>query len=102
MTKKSRTLTKEEIAALAEAFDNTPEQFLKLIEAAESMMRREAYKKNKGGPVIKKKKRMNVGGMMPMNQKRKVNPTTGLSMNKGGMTDMRKTGMFYGGMARKK
>ena len=50
----------------------------------------------------KKKKKMAMGGMMPMNQKRKVNPTTGLSMNKVGMTDMRKTGMFYGGMARKK
>ena len=50
----------------------------------------------------KKPNKMAMGGMMPMNQKRKVNPTTGLSMNKGGMTDMRKTGMFYGGMARKK
>ena len=50
----------------------------------------------------KKPKKMAMGGMMPMNQKRKINPTTGLSMNKGGMTDMRKTGMFYGGMARKK
>ena len=53
-------------------------------------------------PAKKKAKGMAMGGMMPMNQKRKVNPTTGLSMNKGGMTDMRKTGMFYGGMARKK
>jgi len=44
-----------------------------------------------------------MGGMMPMDQQRKVNPTTGLSMNKGGMSDMRKTGMFYGGgMARKR
>ena len=55
-----------------------------------------------------------MGGMMPMNEK-KINPTTGMAMNKGGMskkkkgyakggmTDMRKTGMFYGGgMARKK
>jgi len=51
----------------------------------------------------KKKKKMNVGGMMPTPQERKINPTTGMSMNKGGMTDMRKTGMFYGGgMARKK
>ena len=49
----------------------------------------------------KKKKKMAMGGMMPM-QERKINPSTGLSMNKGGMTDMRKTGMFYGGMARKK
>ena len=50
----------------------------------------------------KKKKKMAMGGMMPM-QERKINPSTGLAMNKGGMTDMRKTGMFYGGgMARKK
>jgi hypothetical protein len=62
-----------------------------------------------------KKKGYSMGGMMPMDQKKKINPTTGLSMNKGGMskkkkgmakggmTDMRKTGMFYGGgMARKK
>ena len=102
MMKESRTLSDAEIKALADAFDMTPEQFMSSIKAAESMLRREAYKKNKGGPVTKKKKKMNVGGMMPMNQKRKVNPTTGLSMNKGGMTDMRKTGMFYGGMARKK
>jgi hypothetical protein len=57
--------------------------------------------------MVKKKKKtknkMSMGGaMMPMDQKRKVNPTTGLSMNKGGMIDMRKTGMFYGGMTRKK
>jgi len=45
---------------------------------------------------------MNMGGMMPMDQKKKINPTTGLSMNRGGMSDMRKTGMFYGGMASKK
>jgi hypothetical protein len=74
---------------------------------------------------MKKKKGYAMGGMMPMDQK-KINPTTGLAMNKGGMskkkkgmakggmmkkkgmakggmTDMRKTGMFYGGgMARKK
>ena len=43
-----------------------------------------------------------IGGMMPTTQ-RKINPTTGLSMNKGGMSDMRKTGMFYsGGMTSKK
>ena len=57
--------------------------------------------------MVKKKKKtknkMSMGGaMMPMDQKRKVNPTTGLSMNKGCMIDMRKTGMFYGGMTRKK
>jgi len=52
------------------------------------------------------KKKMNVGGMMPT-QEQKINPTTGMTMNKGGMSktghmDMRKTGMFYGGMAKKK
>ena len=31
-----------------------------------------------------------------------VGITSGLKMKKGGMIDMRKTGMFYGGMARKK
>ena len=54
---------------------------------------------NKGGAV--KKKKMAMGGMMPT-EERKINPTTGLTMKKGGMTDMRKTGKFYGGMARKK
>jgi hypothetical protein len=49
----------------------------------------------------KDQKKMAMGGMMPM-QERKINPTTGMSMNKGGMTDMRKSGMFYGGMAAKK
>ena len=44
---------------------------------------------------------MAMGGMMPM-QERKINPSTGLSMNKGGMTDMRKAGMFYGGGMAKK
>ena len=68
-----------------------------------------------GGAV--KKKKMALGGMMDdkkinpstglsMNMGglgRKVNPSTGLSMNKGGMTDYRKSGMFYGGgMARKR
>ena len=48
------------------------------------------------------RRNLSMGGMMPMDQQRKVNPTTGLSMNKGGMVDMRKTGMFYGGMTRKK
>jgi hypothetical protein len=43
-----------------------------------------------------------MGGMMSTKE-RKINPTTGMSMNKGGMTDMRKTGMFYGGgMARRR
>ena len=49
----------------------------------------------------KKPKKMAMGGMMPM-QERKINPSTGLAMKKGGMIDMRKAGMFYGGMARKK
>ena len=49
---------------------------------------------------------MNVGGLtqsaMMNGLSRKINPTTGLTMNKGGMTDYRKTGMFYGGgMARR-
>ncbi len=50
---------------------------------------------------MKKKKKMNVGGLtqsaMQNGLSRKVNPTTGLTMNKGGMTDYRKKGMFYGG-----
>ena len=49
----------------------------------------------------KDQKKMAMGGMMPM-QERKINPSTGLSMNKGGMTDMRKAGMFYGGGMAKK
>ena len=48
----------------------------------------------------KDQKKMAMGGMMPM-QEQKINPTTGMAMNKGGMSDMRKTGMFYGGMAKK-
>jgi hypothetical protein len=44
---------------------------------------------------------MNVGGLtqsaMQNGLSRKINPTTGLTMNKGGMTDYRKKGMFYGG-----
>ena len=48
---------------------------------------------------------MNVGGLtssaMQNGLSRKINPSTGLTMNKGGMTDYRKSGMFYGGgMAR--
>jgi len=42
----------------------------------------------------KKKKKMAMGGMMPM-QERKINPSTGLAMNKGGMTDMGESGTFY-------
>tara|TARA_R100000005_G_scaffold33582_1_gene15338 strand:+ start:290 stop:727 length:438 start_codon:yes stop_codon:yes gene_type:complete len=59
----------------------------------------------KGG-LMKKKKKMNIGGLTqsPMQNglSRKINPTTGLTMNKGGMIDYRKKGMFYGGgMARR-
>ena len=55
---------------------------------------------------MKKKKKMNIGGLTqsPMQNglSRKINPTTGLTMNKGGMIDYRKKGMFYGGgMARR-
>ena len=103
MTKKSRTLTKEEIAALAEAFDNTPEQFLKLIEAAESMMRREAYKKNKGGPVTKKKKVYARGGMT---KKKKGYAKGGAMMKKKGYAKggamMKKKGYARGGATKKK
>tara|TARA_R100001591_G_C4330410_1_gene177919 strand:+ start:236 stop:1147 length:912 start_codon:yes stop_codon:yes gene_type:complete len=49
---------------------------------------------------------MNVGGLtqssMMNGLSRKINPTTGLTMQKGGMIDYRKKGMFYGGgMARR-
>ena len=55
---------------------------------------------------VKKVMGFNVGGLtqsaMQNGLSRKVNPTTGLTMNKGGMTDYRKKGMFYGGgMARR-
>ena len=44
---------------------------------------------------------MNVGGLtssaMQNGLSRKISPSTGLTMNKGGMTDYRKSGMFYGG-----
>ena len=50
---------------------------------------------------VKKSGAMNVGGLtqsaMQNGLSRKINPTTGLTMNKGGMTDYRKKGMFYGG-----
>ena len=54
----------------------------------------------------RKVKNMNVGGLtssaMQNGLSRKINPSTGLTMNKGGMTDYRKSGMFYGGgMARR-
>jgi len=54
-------------------------------------------KYNMGGmPDYSKKKahQMNMGGMM---EEKKINPTTGMAMKKGGMVDYRKGGMFYGG-----
>ena len=58
--------------------------------------------------MVKKKKKtknkMSLGGaMMPMDQKRKVNPTTGMAMKGGGWVTKNnklKTGMAKGGMAR--
>ena len=63
-------------------------------------------KKKSLGQILKDSKGMNVGGLtqsaMQNGLSRKVNPTTGLTMNKGGMIDYRKKGMFYGGgMARR-
>ena len=69
----------------------------------------------KGLPKLPKKVRndmgfLQMGGMMPM-EERKINPTTGMAMRYGGMPkgkprtghmDMRKNGMFYGGMANRK
>ena len=72
-------------------------------------------KGNKGLPKLPKKVRndmgfLQMGGMMQM-EERKINPTTGMAMRYGGMPkgkprtghmDMRKNGMFYGGMANRK
>ena len=72
-------------------------------------------KGNKGLAKLPKKVRNNMGflqmgGMMPT-EERKINPTTGMTMKYGGMPtgkartghmDMRKNGMFYGGMANRK
>jgi len=72
-------------------------------------------KGNKGLPKLPKKVRndmgfLQMGGMMPM-EEQKINPTTGMAMRYGGMPkgkprtghmDMRKNGMFYGGMANRK
>ena len=58
-----------------------------------------------GGMMDKKKINPTTGMSMSMGglSGRKVNPSTGLSMKKGGMVDYRKTGMMYGGgMARKR
>ena len=54
----------------------------------------------RGGGAMKKKGYA-MGGMMPT-QERKINPTTGMTMKKGGMIDMRKTGMFSKGGVIKK
>ena len=72
-------------------------------------------KGNKGLAKLPKKVRnkmgfLQMGGMMPT-EERKINPTTGMAMRYGGMPkgkprtghmDMRKNGMFYGGMANRK
>jgi len=90
--------------------DNQKKMLLEQIEANEKRKKKNS-EMNKGGMMKKKgyakggsmkKKGYAMGGMMPMNQKKKINPTTGLSMNKGGMIDMRKSGMFKGGMTKKK
>mgnify|MGYP003130762639 CR=1 FL=1 len=57
------------------------------------MMKKKGYAK---GGAMKKKKGYAMGGMMPT-QERKINPTTGMTMKKGGMIDMRKSGMFSKG-----
>ena len=71
------------------------------------MMKKKGYAKGgamkkkgyaKGGAM--KKKGYAMGGMM---EERKVNPTTGMMMKKGGMIDMRKSGMFSkGGLTKKR
>ena len=131
MTKESRTASDKEMKMIAAQFDMTLAQYKKLLAAAGSMSKKNdggpivKKKMNKGLAALKKeapdvvknmgykkggtmkdysKKKpyqMNMGGMMPMDDK-KVNPTTGMTMNKGGMTDMRKAGMFYGGGMAKK
>ena len=88
------------------AFKNLPKKTQNMIKnlatgkipMADSARKKEVDKLMKGG--------MNIGGLTqsPMQNglSRKINPTTGLTMNKGGMTDYRKKGMFYGGgMARR-
>ena len=99
LTPKQRAEWKEIDAEGLRNFDENP---LKAIMNSEMFQQRH---KNKGG-LIKKKKKMNVGGLTPSAMQnglsRKINPSTGLTMNKGGMTDYRKSGMFYGGgMARR-
>ena len=130
MTKESRTASDKEMKMIAAQFDMTLAQYKKLLAAAGSMSKKNdggpivKNKMNKGLAALKKeapdvvknmgykkggtmkdysKKKpyqMNMGGMME--KEKKVNPTTGMTMNKGGMTDMRKAGMFYGGGMAKK
>ena len=75
-----------------------------LKKEAPDVVKKMGYKKG-GSP-----KKMAMGGMMPM-QEQKINPTTGMTMKYGGMPtgkartghmDMRKNGMFYGGMTSRK
>ena len=94
LTPKQRAEWKEIDPQGLRDFDRNP---LKAIMNSEMFQQRH---KNKGGLVKKKKKKMNVGGLtspVMVGGEKKINPTTGLSMNKGGMTDYRKKGMFYGG-----
>ena len=77
----------------------------KMIEKIKEMQGKKTAKAAKGGMMKKKsyakggamkKKGYAMGGMMPT-QERKINPTTGMTMKKGGMIDMRKSGMFSKG-----
>tara|TARA_X000001382_G_scaffold128401_1_gene118011 strand:+ start:1928 stop:2518 length:591 start_codon:yes stop_codon:yes gene_type:complete len=80
----------------------------KMIEKIKEMQGKKTAKAAKGGMMKKKgyakggamkKKGYAMGGMMP---ERKINPSTGMAMKKGGMIDMRKSGMFSkGGLTKK-
>ena len=66
-------------------------------QAKKKTKEKKPMKAAKGGmPDYSKKKahQMNMGGMM---EEKKINPSTGMAMKKGGMVDYRKGGMFYGG-----
>lgn len=52
-------------------------------------------KKNKQTQKRGDRRNLSMGGVMPTEQ-RQINPSTGLAMKKGGMIDMRKSGMFRG------
>lgn len=81
----------------------------KMIEKIKEMQGKKTAKAAKGGMMKKKgyakggamkKKGYAMGGMMP---ERKINPSTGMAMKKGGMIDMRKSGMFSkGGLTKKR